>query len=223
MRNEDPPIRHPRLFGSASVLLVAFFSASTSQATPLGASISLELPHPANLSLEARPSPEFSGSFSLGGLPAIRMNKVSLSMFTPNFRGRWHAFSGAFFIGGILGYQRLKGSTSQDFAVTSPFPATVPTSIDLTIKNLYFTPHLGWVWGMGSPGFLFGLEAGIQVPFAPASELEIQINDPSYAALLSVVQSTSEYQQAESDVETAANRVGRMVFPYVAIRLGWMF
>lgn len=205
---------------AATVLLLA---SPIAHAIPLGASLSLQLPHPANISIEARPSPSFSASFSLGGLPTVSVNNVSASVFSPNLHGRWHVFGGSFFLGGILGYQTLTGSTTQDILITSPVTATVPTLVSLTIKDLYFTPHLGWAWGMGSRGFFLGLEAGVQVPFAPSSTLDIEVTDPSLAQYVAAVQSTAQYQQAENDVEDVANRIGLLKFPYFALRMGWMF
>ncbi|MCM2324456.1 MAG: hypothetical protein NDJ90_14455 [Oligoflexia bacterium] len=209
----------------ASRVVISLFLLSyplSSHAVPLGGSFSAGLPHPLNLALEARVSETFSGSISLGGLPTVHQQEVALSLSTLNARGRWHPFSGAFFLGGILGAQKIKGSMTEDVVLTSP-SVVIPTTVSLAVNNLYLTPHLGWLWGLNAPGLLFGVEAGVQLPFGARSSLEIRPEDPAYLLLLPLIQATPEYQKAESDVETAANRVGKLVFPYVAIRLGWLF
>lgn len=203
--------------------------AGSAYAGPLGVSVSAELPHPLGVSLEARPIPEFSGSLSFGGLPTISVTPsgasgpVSGSILSPNVHLRWHPFGGAFFLGTAMGYQNISGSTTQDIAITSPITANVPTTVELSLKNLFLTPHLGWLWGMNSSGMFGGLEFGVQRPFSPSSELSISVTDPTYAAYVSDIQATSQYQRAVSDVEGAIDRLGRISLPYFAMRIGWMF
>jgi hypothetical protein len=179
------------------------------------------VPHPVNLGLDLRHG-RFSEGLTGGLLSLSFKNNINVKISNVELRGRWHPFSGSFILGTAVGQQSITGSTTQTFT-TNPGGIEVPTKIELAVQGGYVTPHLGWLWVWGS-GFSLGFEVGVQVPFAQNSELEITIQDPSQNAFLDQVKATPEYQQAESDVTTNSDRLGKQVLPYVTVlRLGWAF
>ena len=186
-----------------------------------GPSLLVGFPHPINLSVDKRVTDKYSAGIAAGALSLTLQSsgiKVSVSNF--EVRGRWHPFSGSFILGGILGYQHLVGSGSTSILVLN---ANVPTTVNLIVNSLFFTPHLGWFWTWSS-GFTLGFELGLQIPLSPKSTLDVTIDDPLYNSLLDLVKLTSPYQKLESDIEGQANRLAKSALPYAtALRLGWMF
>ncbi len=192
----------------------------------IGPNFVVGAPHPLHLDLDFR-STKADLSFAVGGgyLP-IQFNvdgadgPVKFSMLNYDARGRWHPFHGSFFLGAAIGRQVIKTKANTDFTVATE---KVPTELRIDLNNLYVTPHMGWMWIFGS-GFTFGFEFGAQVPLTSRSTADIALTNPAQNALLDMVKQTPEYIQLKTDVEDTSNRIGKQVFPYVAVlRIGWHF
>ncbi|MEK6579120.1 MAG: hypothetical protein AABZ55_07825 [Bdellovibrionota bacterium] len=201
-------------------LTLTFSSLAGAESRPWGLSLTVGVPHPVNLAYEKVYDPDWTAAAGLGSLKLTFQNKYTIGISNIDARVRWHPFQGAFFLGGILGFQTLSGAASEGIVVG---PTTVPTTLSLNITSIFLTPHLGWVWGIRNPGFFFGLELGEQLPFGASSKLNVAIDDPSLASQLSAVQATLAYQSLLDKLQTYSNQIGLIKFPYAAIKLGWIF
>ena len=205
-------------------LFLAFSGVSTAQADgwQFGPSLLIGAPHPLNLSFEIKPGMGSRWSLALtGGGLSVPVSGITVGITNVDVRGRWHPFSGSFFLGAIVGTQTISGKGSDQIAITGV--GTVPVTADVSIKSTYVSPHLGWLWIWGS-GFMLGFELGWQIPFAPSSNFNINIDDATYNAYLDQVKTTPQYQQLQNNIQDQANRVGTISFPYATLlRLGWMF
>ena len=186
----------------------------------IGPSLAIGLPHALNLAIDSKSSPTMSWGIAFGGISLPLQNSITLGMGNFDARLRWHPFSGSFFLGAILGGQSVYGQSTRPINLEPGL--SIPTTVDLTVRSSYFTPHLGWFWIFNS-GFTFGFECGIQAPFGPRSTLSVDIADPTLNAYLSALKLTPQYQELENEVEDLADQIGRLVFPYSILRIGWMF
>jgi hypothetical protein len=191
-----------------------------------GLSLALGFPHILNLMGDLRSDEKWSYGLALGGTNIPLKNKkgadsgIRIGEANVDFRVRCHPFNGAFFLGGMLGFQALSAIMNKDIVING---AAIPTNVTLKVTSPYFTPHLGWLW-VFETGFLISFEMGVQVPFGAKSVFESSIDDPVLGYLLAVVKTTKAYADLESDAETTANKVGRITFPYfTALKLGWAF
>jgi hypothetical protein len=203
------------------------FESPTTTTTPrrrFGGSLSLGVPHPIFLDVETIESPQLTLALGLGGLgipiKTKNLDDAKLSIGAIDVRARWHPFSGAFFLGGILGVQSLQGSASETIAVSSE---TVHTTVKVDVGTGYFTPHLGWLW-MFKSGLALGTELGLQVPLGTKTKLDIATDHPVANSVLVELKNTEPYRNLESGVSDFGRRIGQIVFPYVTlIRVGWFF
>jgi hypothetical protein len=210
-----------RLALLALALALAFSSGPVGAAErDLGVTLLIGVPHPLGLGIDKRRSEKWSYGGTLGALAVPLGREIRLQISNLDARGRWHPFSGAFFLGGMLGIQTILGEANKTIEVSGQ---QIPTHIELRIDSLYFTPHFGWMGAFGF-GLTLGFEVGFQVPFVPNSRLEASIDEPTLAKYLSLVQQTEAYRRLEDDLETTGNKIGLIKFPYVTVlRIGWSF
>lgn len=204
---------------SAKAVAASSGSSSSSQ----GVDLAINFPHIYNITYESlHKANNWSWGAGIGVIPTINFNsgssRVGVSSFNFDARGRWHPFSGGFFLGAALGFQNVKGSSTQNIDVSGQL---VPTLVAVSINNLYLTPHIGWLWEIGP--VLFGLEFGKQLGFGGASKIDLSITDPALQSFLTQVQATSQYQTFQREVEDGFSKLGNAQIEYVALRLGFTF
>jgi hypothetical protein len=93
--------------------------------------------------------------------------------------------------------------------------------VDLTLSNLFITPHLGWLWNIG--GILFGIEGGLQLGLGGQPSISTSITDPALQGQLAALQATAAYQTFENNIEQGFSTLGKLQLPYAAVRLGFTF
>lgn len=121
---------------------------------------------------------------------------------------RYHPWMTSFFMGLATGNHVVKVSKSQVFMGQT-------VNGEAKINAGYVTPQFGWIKTWDS-GFTLGLELGWLVP--TSNSTDFTSNAPAS------VQSTSDYQQFESDVKDQGDQLGKSGVPYVTVvRLGWVF
>ena len=183
-------------------------------------SLAIGVPHPVDLTLDLRlPDHNFAVGIAGGTLTIPLQNSINIGVDNFDLRMQWHPWAGSLFLGTNIGTQTLHGSSLQQIQITPT--TTVPTKIDLSIRSTTLTPHLGWLWIYRA--FSMGFELGWQVPLNPSSSFDITLTDPTQAAFLAPVQATAQYQKAVSDIDTLANRIGKIGLPYTVLRFGWTF
>jgi hypothetical protein len=111
-----------------------------------------------------------AGSTSVGTVPLpiqgqpaspVTMNGVRISLWSVAAEGRWFPFGGAFFLGLRLGRQHVEGTTT----LLAPSYGSMGETIDL--DGWFLNPRAGFLWTPRGSGFVFGMEAGVQVPVDP--------------------------------------------------------
>ncbi|MBS1959590.1 MAG: hypothetical protein JST80_08980 [Bdellovibrionales bacterium] len=197
--------------------------AESSGSVSQGVDVGINFPHIYGITYERlHKSAGWSWGVGLGVIPTINFtsgsSQVGISSFNFDVRGRWHPFSGGFFLGAALGFQNVKGSGAQTIDVSGQ---PVPTLVAVGINNLYLTPHVGWLWEIGP--VLFGLEFGEQLGFGGTSTLDLSITDPSMQSYLAQVQATQQYQTFKREVEDGFSKLGNLQIFYAAVRLGFAF
>jgi hypothetical protein len=186
-----------------------------------GPHLGLQFPHLYDLGYEARHlTSDFSMGLGLGVVPKITFGaNTQVGVSHLEFRGRWHPFSGAFYIGGALGSQTINATGRQTVDVGG---TPVPVKIDLKLASPYFMTHIGWMWIFDS-GFTLGLELGTQRGGNGRSDLELTVEDPSTSKTVAEIQASPAYQLFESGVENELGKLGKIALPYYGVRFGWMF
>ncbi len=199
----------------------------------IGPSLVIGVPHPINLAVDARLHPLWSVGVGGGYFPLkvpIGGNSVKLTLINYEARGRWHPFSGAFFLGTAFGQQRLSVQTSKSLSTSVTVsgvavPVTANVDVLAKIKGLYATPHIGWMWIFDS-GFLIGLELGAQIGFASKTTVDIGIkaSDPRLDPYIGLVRDQKTYKDAVQQIQDMGKKIGNMPLPFLSLlRLGWMF
>jgi hypothetical protein len=211
----------------APLLIAASFSAHPAHALPpraFSAHLLVGLPHPLNLAGDLRFSPAFTTELALGALKPTFHGKnggaVTVGVGNLDLRARWHPWDGAFFLGLMLGGQNLSAEAHSNIEVAS---VSIPVRASLKVGSPYLTPHLGWIWELRT-GLTLGVELGWQIPVGANPELTLAIDDPTLEGYLEQVQQTAAYQKLRQDIESVAERLGKVGLPYVtALRIGWAF
>jgi hypothetical protein len=190
-----------------------------------GIALSANFPHPIWLDWHHQFEPIWSGSIGFGGLGLPIHSSSGLDgrfgVSALDIRARWHPWGGAFFLGMILGGQSLYANVSQVFPVSGY--GNITGKVSANVGSPYLTPHFGWFWIFGS-GFSLGLEAGYQFPLGAKTTIDITSSDPNVNSYITQIQATSQYKQAEADVQQIGDKFGKLPLPYfTALRIGWMF
>ncbi len=179
-------------------------------------------PHPINFAMDLRVEGTFGVGIGLGKASytlASAQPPLTLGSSNLEARIRWFPFEGAFFLGGILGWQKLSTAASNNIRVAS---TDVPTHLKLTVSGPYITPHLGWIWVIGS-GFTLGIEGGIQLPFSQRSNFDATTNE-TFTPIFDAVKTTEAYHSLEQDLNNAGEKIGEQILPFVTLlRIGWTF
>jgi hypothetical protein len=205
--------------------LLSISDASAGEGSFNGVSLSAGFPHPLWLDFHHQFEPDFSGAIGLGGLGIPIHSSSGLDgrygVSALDVRARWHPWSGAFFLGMILGGQSLFANVQQVFPVSGY--GNILGRVEAKVSSPYLTPHFGWLW-IFQNGFTLGLELGWQFPLGAKTEIKISSDDPLTEAVIQQIQATPEYQKAANDVADIGNKFGKTPLPYfTALRIGWMF
>jgi hypothetical protein len=233
---EDAPRPRPQsssLPQAPSTPVTVQSKAETVETFPsLGPTLSIEVPHPIFLDLEKRWNKSFSSAIGLGGFKlTVTTNSipVSLGIGGADARFRWHPFEGAFFIGVMVGYQKIWGSAQDSIPVSGSVPGlgTVSTTANIiasvNVSGIYAAPHVGWLW-VWDNGFTLGAELGWQFAFASTTDIESSGATAQDQLLVDLAKLTTQYQNLQNQVQNAGNQVGNTGFPYFClIRVGYLF
>jgi hypothetical protein len=178
------------------------------------------IPHPVTYGVDVMYKRDFSGGVSLGGFD-LTLGDVNVGMSHWDVRGRWHPFSGTFFLGLAYGNQSIDVEAKQDIDVTvSGVTQKVNTKINMGVDTTYTTPHIGWM-GVWDAGFVLGFEVGYQVAMSSKAK-ELQMTTAN-AAANAALPATEDYRKLKKDVEDGAEQIGKTSLPYMALlKIGWM-
>lgn len=183
---------------------------SSSEPHLFGLHAGLSVPHPINYGLNyVHSSRLFSVEVSTGSF-GITISDVKAKIENTEMGLRYHPFSGSFFVGALLGTQKISGEKTATYGIYGSATAKAE------IKSTYVTPHLGWMWGGGSSGFFANFEIGVQSPSGVTTDIS---SDAPTAA-----QQTPEYIQNAKDVRDQAEKIGKSTMPYITVlKFGYLF
>lgn len=206
-----------------AVLIIASFGQSVQEASAkgfrIGPTVKFGLPHPVNLTLDAKVGDYFSAAVG-GGYLNFSISDIGFKISNYDLRGRFHPFGGDFFIGSAIGKHSI--GANKDATLTAD-SVSVDVNIDVEVEALYVTPQLGWLWIFDS-GFTLGFELGWFVPLGASSTVTPTVKNSELATYLDAAKQTTEYQDAESDLKDNLDRVGKTQLPYLTIfRIGFLF
>ena len=174
-----------------------------------GLSASVGLPHPLNVGREYLHSSKLCSVGVSTGSFSHTQEGAKLGIGSSDVALRWHPFRGSFYLGALLGEQKITGEKTEVISSQS-------ITAEVEVKSSYSTPVLGWMWGSGNGGFYASMEFGYQTPSGVKSKLVTNAD--------SIVRATPEYAELEKDVKDAANDIGNMSLPHVVLlKLGWLF
>lgn len=184
----------------------------------IGPSIKLiDVAHPAQLGIEARIYDYIGLSYHKGFLPEIGVDEFNFQLDNHDFGIKIHPFKGSFYLGVLIGKQRVSVQTNQEVSYLGG-----TTSADITgiISGSYLTPHIGWQWRFKS-GFFMGMYVGWQINRGARTNINVIYEDP---ALQPIVESDPDFQQAREDIIDIGDEYGNMAIPNVGLlQFGWMF
>ena len=171
----------------------------------------LDIPHPLSVGLEARVAEGMIG-FSLhkGLLPSFKVDQSDVKMDSFDIGVKIHPFKGSFYVGALMGDQKVSVEREETINGQS-------VHVKAEVKGKYFTPHVGWQWGL--PGGLFlGMQLGWQINTEARTGVSTdQDNNP-------LVTSHPEYQKAKDDVIKTGDDLGNTSLPNVGLlQVGWLF
>jgi hypothetical protein len=183
--------------------------ASVSEPHLFGLHAGLGVPHPINYGLNyVHSSRLFSAEISTGSFGATVSN-VNAKIENTEIALRWHPWAGSFFLGTLLGTQKINGERTDTYL-------GVTATAKVEIKSTYLTPHVGWMWGGQSTGFFYNFEVGVQFPTNPTTN--VSSDAPA------IIQLTPDYIKNQQDVQDQAEKIGKSVFPFVALfKFGYLF
>ena len=186
---------------------------SVSEPHLFGLHAGLGLPHPLNYGLNyVHTSRLFSAELSTGSYSAT-VSDVKAKIENSEIALRWHPWAGSFFLGTLLGTQKISGERTASYTVLG---TTYTGTAKVEIKSGYVTPHLGWMWGGQNTGFFYNFEFGVQFPTNPTTDVSSDV--PVQAQL------DPDYIKNKQDVQDQAEKIGKSVFPYIAlIKIGYLF
>ncbi len=177
------------------------------------------LPHPVTFGLDWQPMKLVTVNLDMGkfGLKVGSQGTFDLTNF--ELTGRFHPFSGSFFVGAAFGRQSLSVSATKSYVVTGY--ADQDTTLKIAVKSTYWTPMLGWVWGAGNSGLTFGMEFGYLMPLSPKATTTVTMTD---AAAEAALKATPEFQKQQKDSNDLAEKLGKASIPFVTLlRIGYLF
>lgn len=174
-----------------------------------GLNASLGLPHPLNIGLDyIHSSKIFSVGLAAGSF-SLKQDGAEVGIGNSDVALRWHPFMGSFYIGALLGQQKIVGKKTETISGQS-------ITAEIEIKSGYTTPVLGWMWGSSNGGFFAGMELGYQSPSGVKSSLTTNADN--------TIKATQEYKDLEKDARDAADKIGNTSLPHIALlKIGWLF
>jgi hypothetical protein len=187
---------------------------------------------------------------NLGLIPKVQLDyygKATLSYQHLDFYARIYPLGGGFFLHGGVGYMHVDGTLKSTYnlgpQVTAPGLGTIGGDITYnaagSVKALMLTALIGYFYTT-SIGFSIGVDAGAQIPIAPA---EVKYtSDPLPAALTppagpcpdptadpfgagrcKVQKQAQVYKtSADDSVRDSLEKIGRTVLPTLNLRIGWI-
>jgi len=172
---------------------------------------------------------------NIGLIPKVQLNyygKATLSYQHYDIYGRLYPFGGGFFLGAGAGYATVDGTMASTYTTSAamlpaPLPAGLPTSGTATysgtgsVRTLMLTALLGYFYTT-SIGFSFGVDAGLQLPIAPSQiefSSELKTNPPAFSTLAPV---QSFKKDADDQVRSTLEKIGRTPLPTINLRIGWI-
>jgi hypothetical protein len=181
-----------------------------------GASASVGLPNPINVSLDCKQGRRLGLSVGGGGFwlpvnePQLQL-EGSYGSANVEGRARWYPFNEDFFIGGALGYQAIwvRGGMKQLMIFGD-------TQAEFSTYRAYATPHVGWSWILRDRLEL-GLELGWMIPIAPSTH----ISDDGPGTVVNLLM--FRYLNLDMLAGDNAQKLGDTGLPYVTVRIGWNF
>lgn len=215
------------LMVKVGLLFIALFAApmclaaySENRDFHLTPSMLFGVPHPINFALDAKIGRKFSGGITGGYFGfTYKGSEDPIRLTLPNYelRARWHAFGGACFLGGAIGYHSATATASKKITASG---VAVQTEAKLTIKGVYVTPHAGWMW-IWESGFSLGLEIGLQVPVSPSSAFAVTYDRLD---LQDAVEATTEFKTLKKNVDDLGKTASKIPLPLLTLlRIGWTF
>jgi hypothetical protein len=136
----------------------------------VGPKVSLGLPMPTAVGLEAKYANLIGASFDYNYFPSLTLSSTKIS--ANGFAGSVRIFPWrqAMFIG--VGFQKQTLSLTRTETVSIANVATAVTVSANDIGATYIVPHIGWRWTWDS-GFWWGMELGWQQPLSTSGELTV--------------------------------------------------
>lgn len=136
-------------------------------------------------------------------------DKVDYKVTQGGITGRWHPFSGSFFLGSSYGTQTVALTSTE--AING-----VQAKVDFTVKNQFLTPLVGWIW-ITDFGLTLGFELGAQIQLGATSEIKTNVTQES-------ILTHPDYLTAEQDAKDAGDKFGKSTLPHLTLlRLGYAF
>jgi hypothetical protein len=164
----------------------------------------LSFPRPIEIEALFKVHPTLALGVQYSLLPTLSLPDDAASLKLDAGQGtlRWFPFSGAFYLGGGFGFQRLRASLGQTIDGGG-------LRVVADMSTFFVSPQLGWLWFTHS-GFTIGLNLGVQIPFPREPSVEVTYGGqplPSQGAPSNVTSA------ADSDRKTVAD-VARVIMRY---------
>lgn len=185
-----------------SCSLPAFADGGGSNSFTIGPKVSLGVPIPLRIGVEAKWQNMIGGSFDYGLLPSLSFNDVSIRGNNWNFAARFYPFLESFFIGVGFGKQSLKGSkvdsiSGQSVTATADYSQTI------------IIPHIGWR-RVFAGGVFFGTELGVQLPLSKDFTVTTDRADVEAAF-------PTQTADLKNQANAEADKYGDIPLPWVAL------
>lgn len=182
--------------------LPVFADGGGSNPFTIGPKVSLAVPIPLRIGVEAKWQNMIGGSFDYGILPSLTFNDVSIKGNNWNLAARFYPFMESFFVGVGFGKQSLKGSKVDTISGQS-----VTATADYTQTILI--PHIGWR-RVFAGGFFFGTELGVQLPISKAFTITTDRADVEAAF-------PTESNNLKNQANAEADKYGDIPLPWVGL------
>lgn len=181
---------------------------------------------------------------NLGLIPKVQLDyygKATLSYQHLDFYARIYPLGGGFFLQGGAGYMHVDGTLKSTYnlgpQVSIPGYGAVGGDITYnaagSVKALMLTALIGYFYTT-SIGFSIGVDAGAQIPIAPA-EVSYSSDplpgwatpapgcDPNTNPVCKVQKQAQGYKtSADDSVRDSLEKIGRTVLPTLNLRIGWI-
>ncbi len=181
---------------------------------------------------------------NLGLIPKVQLDyygKATLSYQHLDFYARIYPLGGGFFLQGGAGYMHVDGTLKSTYnlgpQVNIPGYGSVGGDITYNaagnVKALMLTALIGYFYTT-SIGFSIGVDAGAQIPIAPAEVNYASDPLPAWATpapgcdpmtnpVCKVQKQAQGYKtSADDSVRDSLEKIGRTVLPTLNLRIGWI-